>query len=262
MKRVSIYTNMWEDGWFFELSANEKLVWLYLLTNPMINIAGIFRSAIASISSACHLDKEITILAMEKFVSDYKILYYDNFIYIANWHKYQILSGSAKTGADKILDELPNILKEKIETLCQHTPDTVSTQCQHTNTNTNSNIDINNINLNIKSNSDSKKKTFDWKLIMDKWNEIAAINSNIPQVMVINDNRKRKVKSRHSKGFDFIKYFPALFEKISNSRFLQGTDKKWNITFDWLFSNDTNWNKILEGNYDNKDKQFTLFKDL
>lgn len=80
---------------------------------------------------------------------------------------------------------------------------------------------------------------------VDLWNLFAA-HYQLPQVAKINSTRQRKFKKRIAeKGFDF----PAVIRKASQSDFLmQG---RW-FTFDWIMENDTNYQKVIEGQYDNK----------
>ena len=81
----------------------------------------------------------------------------------------------------------------------------------------------------------------------EAWN-LFAKNFGLAQVEIINDSRKKKFKVRiEEKGFDFVK----ILSKIQASNMLKGTDNNWRVTFDWIFENDKNYLKILEGNYDN-----------
>jgi SOS-response transcriptional repressor LexA len=77
---------------------------------------------------------------------------------------------------------------------------------------------------------------------MDLWNMYAAKRA-LPQVETVNETRKRKVARRvQEKAFNFVK----ILEVMSKSSFLLET---WPATFDWLVDNDSNYVKVLEGNY-------------
>jgi hypothetical protein len=68
----------------------------------------------------------------------------------------------------------------------------------------------------------------------------------LTKIQVINDSRRKKFNTRiEEAGFDFIK----IIEMIKSSRLLRGVDHDWQVTFDWIFENDKNYVKILEGNY-------------
>lgn len=104
-----------------------------------------------------------------------------------------------------------------------------------------------------KNNSIAKTTRFDCERIVELWNEIIKK----PAVAKLTDDRRKKVKAR-------IEEWKAktqeeaeakareIFTRISESDFLSGRTGSWNATFDWLFSNDKNWLKVMEGNYDNR----------
>jgi hypothetical protein len=258
MKELTIRTDMWEDPWFFELNANEKLVWVYLISNSVINIGGILRASIPSLSLYCSLPDEEIRSIMQRFVDDGKILYEDNFVFVVNFRKYHVYGNSLESGASKAIMSLPEHLRGQVIEILEglETLPTPSQEGLETLSNKNKSSNKNNINnniLNIKSNSDSKPDKIDWELIKDKWNEISEIAKPIPSINMITDSRKTKVKLRLKAGFDLIEKFDAVYDKIDISDFLKGEKKGWKVTFDWLFANDVNWAKVLEGNYDNKE---------
>lgn len=83
----------------------------------------------------------------------------------------------------------------------------------------------------------------------DTWN-LFAERYNLAKVMAINEKRKNKFKNRVKEDkFDFI----GVLDKIRSSNMLRGIDQKsgWKVTFDFIFENDSNYLKVLEGNYDN-----------
>jgi len=81
----------------------------------------------------------------------------------------------------------------------------------------------------------------------EAWN-LYARTYGLAKVEVINDSRRKKFKSRIDEtGFDFIK----ILDKIRGSNMLKGIDSSWKVSFDWIFENQTNYVKIIEGNYDN-----------
>ena len=81
------------------------------------------------------------------------------------------------------------------------------------------------------------------------WN-LFADNYQLPEIKVVNDSRLRKFKTRvREPSFDFLK----VLEKIKCSKQLRGqsdSSNGWKVTFDWVFENQSNYVKILEGNYD------------
>lgn len=85
--------------------------------------------------------------------------------------------------------------------------------------------------------------------IKNKFNEIC---SELPQVKSISSKRRIKIATRWKEQPD-INYWIEIFKKVQASDFLNGkSGNKWKCSFDWIFDNDTNYIKILEGNYSNK----------
>ena len=91
----------------------------------------------------------------------------------------------------------------------------------------------------------------DTVLIMKKWNELPE---SIPKIMTLGKNTKRykSLKSRVEEfGEDNVL---RAINNVSRSNFLQGdNNRKWTVDFDW-FIRPNNFIKVLEGNYENKDK--------
>lgn len=81
-----------------------------------------------------------------------------------------------------------------------------------------------------------------------------SICISLSKVSKCTESRKIKIKSRFNEigGIEKIK---ELFLMVQSSSFLKGENKEnWKATFDWLFENDKNWVKVMEGNY-NKTQQ-------
>jgi len=79
------------------------------------------------------------------------------------------------------------------------------------------------------------------------WNLFAA-DRKIPQVSRHSDTRKKKLATRlKEKEFDFVK---ILTRAGQASDFL--LSRKW-FSFDWILENESNYLKLLEGNYDKSD---------
>ena len=81
----------------------------------------------------------------------------------------------------------------------------------------------------------------------DMWNLMAGY-TGLAKVEVINSTRVKKLTTRvREPAFDF----PAILNKVKDSRMLKGLDSGtgWKATFDWIIENETNYVKILEGQY-------------
>lgn len=100
---------------------------------------------------------------------------------------------------------------------------------------------------------ESKDILYPYRDITALWNSICK---SLPQVKAINDDRRKKIKSRllemaPNSPDQWLDKCRALFERVQATPFLTGDNQKgWTATFDWLFSNGNNWVKVMEGNYD------------
>lgn len=108
----------------------------------------------------------------------------------------------------------------------------------------------------------SKKEAVDFPFIQRLWNESMIRTKKIPRVASLSQARKEKVKLRIAEmgGWENAKGTIAeCFRKINDSDFCNGeNDQVWVATFDWFFSNDKNWLKVFEGNYDNRQRKSQL----
>ena len=87
----------------------------------------------------------------------------------------------------------------------------------------------------------------------EDWNNY--YDGKLPRIeLPLSEDRKRKLKSRLSRHSQ-DEYWQVVFDHIAESDFLMGRLGKWNATFDWLIANDTNPQKVFEGNYANKQKE-------
>lgn len=106
-----------------------------------------------------------------------------------------------------------------------------------------------------------KKTAVDFSLVKKMWND--AMTRKVPKIQGLSEARKEKVKVRVEEmgGWEEAKeVLRDCFRKVNDSDFCNGiNDHQWVATFDWLFSNDKNWMKVSEGNYDNK-RQVSRFE--
>ena len=94
---------------------------------------------------------------------------------------------------------------------------------------------------------------FLWKLcqpLVDLFNKSCP---NLPKVKELNQSRKDKIKTRLKEHRDFS-WWEEVFKKANGISFIGKDGKEWRPSFDWLFENDGNTLKVIEGNYDSKSK--------
>ena len=83
------------------------------------------------------------------------------------------------------------------------------------------------------------------QLVADSWNQIVT---SLPKITKITDVRKKAIRSRS----DDMAEFERVFRKVEASDFLSGRNGQWiGCGFDWVL-NPSNWTKVIEGNYDNR----------
>lgn len=101
---------------------------------------------------------------------------------------------------------------------------------------------------------DVRKERVPYDRIRDLWNETCKGFNN---VHTLSKSRKAKISVRVTEmgGVEkAMETIEKLFRKVSESNFLNGdNDRSWKASFDWLFENDKNWVKVMEGNYDNRE---------
>ena len=68
-----ISTSFWDDEWIQELDPSEKLLYLYLMTNPLTNIAGVYKLSIRRISFDTGFTEDIVKNILERFEKDKKV---------------------------------------------------------------------------------------------------------------------------------------------------------------------------------------------
>ena len=100
----------------------------------------------------------------------------------------------------------------------------------------------------IESPSPKGNNNTPYKEIVKAYNDICI---SLPDVRVISDKRKDKMRATYRKVGDINKFIDV-FRKAESSDFLSGRNGKWGgCNFDWLI-NYNNFIKVIEGTYDNR----------
>ena len=119
------------------------------------------------------------------------------------------------------------------------------------------NTSINNTSLLLNNNNTYVKNEFSrvCEEIKNNWIKIAHEYKLSGTQLKITEKRKRVINNL-LKEYSVEEVLQAM-EKIRTSNFLQGNNKTgWQIAFDW-FINKSNFLKVLEGNYDDKENENT-----
>jgi len=157
-KQRYVDTKFWDDNYIVERDPIEKLLYLYILTNTLTNILGIYEISLRRIAFDTGIDKDMVIKILERFEKDNKIKYSNGFIVIKNFVKHQADNPKINKGIELLLKETPVELIEWIYIDFDRlgiTKDSLyiglnktSKDSNYSNTNTN-----NNINTNLNSNN-------------------------------------------------------------------------------------------------------------
>ncbi len=114
-----IETSFWDDTWVQELDPSEKLLYIYLLTNPLTNIAGVMELTVKRMCFDTGFNSDTINHILAKFEKARKVFRFENYIIIRNFPKHQkITSEKILKGIAFILAKLPaNVLcyLEKID---------------------------------------------------------------------------------------------------------------------------------------------------
>lgn len=116
-KLRSVNTRIWIDRYFIELDREEKLVFLYLLTNPQSSLAGIYEVHEKTISQQTEISTEKIISILERFRVDKKALYKHGYIIMKNVKKNNNYNENMMINIRNTLNTLPQKIIEDEE--CQ-----------------------------------------------------------------------------------------------------------------------------------------------
>lgn len=111
-------TRIWADTWFENLAVDEKLVWIYLLTNQQTNLIGIYEIGLRRISNETGVEINRLQTVMERFANDYKAFHNGYFVVIPNALSHQTLANpNMEKSAMNIFDSLPDEIKKLLQSL-------------------------------------------------------------------------------------------------------------------------------------------------
>ena len=99
----------------------------------------------------------------------------------------------------------------------------------------------------------SKSKKIDYAGIKEYWNrKHDETKSVMPPITLMTENRKVMVKARLRQCKGDVKTLYRAIDIAMASDFMNGNNKKgWVSKFDWIFGNEQNFAKVLEGNFNN-----------
>lgn len=111
-KQRMVRDSFWTDSYIEKLSPDEKLVFIYLLTNPLCNIAGLYEIRSKRIGFETGYDVEVIENILSRFERDGKIKRFNDWLKLVNFVKNQSLNPSVEAGIARVLSELPKDVRE------------------------------------------------------------------------------------------------------------------------------------------------------
>jgi len=105
-----INTHFWDDSYIVDLDPIEKLLFMYCLSNPLTNIAGIYEITARKIAFDTGIDKDMVLKILGRFQDDGKMVYKDDYLIIINFVKHQASNPSVEKGIARVFSELPQYI--------------------------------------------------------------------------------------------------------------------------------------------------------
>ena len=110
-----VNTRIWDDTYVAELNPNEKLIFLYLLTNALTTIGGVYELSLKRAAFDVGLPIRDLRKAFERFEADGKIVRKEDWIGIVNFVKHQSLNPKVKRGIEIEHEKAPRDLVERLK---------------------------------------------------------------------------------------------------------------------------------------------------
>jgi hypothetical protein len=221
-----VSTHFWDDGFIRKLPAGDKLLFLYLITNPCTNIAGAYEITLERMSFDTGMDQKRLTAALERLQEADKVTYKDDWVLVHNFIKNQSRSEMIDKGIETAVNSSPDWIKQ---TLSIRYKDVLGNL---------------NLNSNLNSNSKRKKKaSFDARVVevFEEWKSILNKKSSLDL------SRQKTILARLDGGFtvDDLKLVPH-GAKLSPWHMGQNPDKKKYIEVSTLFRDNEQVEKFID----------------
>lgn len=138
-KNRYINTFFWDDNRIKRLNPTEKFLYLYLLTNPLTNISGIYEISVERIAFDTGIDENNVIRILKKLQKSKRIKYSQGYIAIRKFIKHQAKNSKIRKGIETLLEEAPKGLVRWVEGYPIDSSSSPKDNPSHLNTNVNFN---------------------------------------------------------------------------------------------------------------------------
>lgn len=113
-KQRYVNTYFWDDDYVADLEPLEKLLFLYLLTNPLTDIAGAYKIALKRMAFDTGIERPEIERILEKFEKDNKVIYKDGWILVCNFVKHQNKNPKVIAGIKRSLIGCPQWIIDRL----------------------------------------------------------------------------------------------------------------------------------------------------
>lgn len=120
-----VNTKFWSDPFIQDLAIQDKLLFLYFLTNEHTNICGFYEISLRTIEFETGVKKTEIIQSLDRLRQSGRVCYIDGFLHIKNFIRHQIDNPSVRAGIERELSKIPNEIKDKVQTAY-----TLGTDCE------------------------------------------------------------------------------------------------------------------------------------
>jgi len=102
-----IHVTIWKDAWFLDLGPDEKLLFIYLFSNELASLSGIYKIPLKVIVFETGFDQKFIEAAFEKFAKDGKAVYQDGVVWVINMRRYNKGGDTVEKRVQADVDEIP-----------------------------------------------------------------------------------------------------------------------------------------------------------
>ena len=104
-----IHTKIWKDEWVLDLEPDDKLLFVYLFSNELAAVSGIYKIPLKVIAFETGLDRQWVESALERFEQAGKVTYSEGIVWVVNLRKYnENPSPEVLVRIEKDLAEIPD----------------------------------------------------------------------------------------------------------------------------------------------------------
>ncbi len=113
-KQRYVNTRFWDDDFVIDLDPIEKLLFLYILTNPLTEIAGAYEITLKRMAFDTGIDKDMIQKILKRFEDAGKVVYKDGWLLVVNFTKHQSTNPKIEKGIETYLTRCPDWISDRL----------------------------------------------------------------------------------------------------------------------------------------------------